>query len=226
MMSSMTTPATPVSPSGAPGLHKEAPGVDALFGDVTSEVARRLVGAAVTAFSERGYHATTTRHISEGAGLSPAALYVHFTSKEAVLYEVSRIGHLGVLAAIRDAADTATTPPERLRALVRAFTTWHVRYHTVCRVAQYEISALTDEHYREIAAIRRDTEQFVQSEIQAGVDTGDFTVPAVPTAARAILSLGIDVARWYQPGRRTDPDALVDEYAELAASMLGVHRTA
>lgn len=214
---------TAATPSRTPNDEADlGTAIAALFSEVPSDVARRLIGSAVTAFSERGYHATTTRHISEGAGLSPAALYVHFKSKEAVLYEVSRIGHLGVLAAIRAAAAEGETPPERMRALMRAFTAWHVRYHTVCRVAQYEIAALTEDHYREIADIRRDTEQFVQSEIQAGVDSGDFTVPSVPTAARAILSLGIDVARWYRPGGRIDPDTLVDQYAELAAAMLGV----
>ncbi|MFF0815167.1 TetR/AcrR family transcriptional regulator [Rhodococcus sp. NPDC003318] len=196
--------------------------VAALFPDVDSGVARRLIASAVRAFAERGYHATTTRHISEGAGLSPAALYVHFTTKEAVLHEVSRVGHLGVLDAIRTAAAAEPTPPQRMRALVRAFTSWHVEYHTFCRVAQYEIAALTEEHYAEIADIRRDTERFVRREIQAGVDSGDFTVPTVATAARAILSMGIDVARWYHPGRSTDPDRLVAEYADLAAAMLGV----
>lgn len=213
----MTQP--PATDAATDGLDDE---VAALFPDVDSGVARRLIGSAVRAFAERGYHATTTRHISEGAGLSPAALYVHFKSKEAVLYEVSRVGHLGVLDAIRAAADAEPTPPERMRAVVRTFTSWHVRYHTFCRVAQYEIAALAPEHYPEIADIRRDTEQFVRREIQAGVDSGDFTVPSVATAARAILSMGIDVARWYQPGRSTDPDVLSARYADLAAGMLGV----
>ncbi|EME15248.1 TetR/AcrR family transcriptional regulator [Rhodococcus triatomae] len=208
--------------ASASSLDSDTPEVDVLFTGVTSDVARRLIGSAVAAFADRGYHATTTRHISEGAGLSPAALYVHFPSKEAMLYEVSRIGHIGVLDAIRGAAEQSDTPSERMRALVRTFTAWHIRYHTVCRVAQYEIGALTDEHYREIADIRRETEHFVRSEIRSGVDAGDFVVPAVATAARAILSMGIDVARWYQPGRSTDPEVLVEQYAELAAALLGV----
>lgn len=215
----MSKPPATASEVDPTGLDTE---IAMLFPEVDSDVARRLIGSAMQAFAERGYHATTTRHISEGAGLSPAALYVHFKSKEAALYAVSRSGHLGVLDAIRAAADEESTPPDRMRAVVRAFTTWHVRYHTACRVAQYEIAALTEEHYAEIADIRRDTEQFVRREIQAGVDSGDFTVPAVATAARAILSMGIDVARWYQPGRSTDPDLLATQYAELAASMLGV----
>ncbi len=51
---------------------------------------RRVLLAAATAFAERGFHATTTRDIAAAAGLSPAALYVYFRSKEEVLYQIAR----------------------------------------------------------------------------------------------------------------------------------------
>lgn len=188
---------------------------------VTSDVARRLVLSAVDSFARRGYHATTTRDISVGAGLSPAALYVHFPSKEEVLFEASRIGHRFVLDTITAAADGAGTPVDRVRAIVDRFVRIHAEHHTMCRVAQYELHALTDEHYRVIAEIRRATDAVIRDEIQRGVDAGVFTVGDVPTAALAMLSLGIDVSRWYQPGRM-DVDALAGNYVELVLSMLGV----
>ena len=40
----------------------------------------RLMRAAAQAFAEKGFHATTTRDIASGAGLSPAGVYVHFAS--------------------------------------------------------------------------------------------------------------------------------------------------
>lgn len=192
-----------------------------LFPDVTSDAARRLIASAVASFADRGYHATTTRHISEGAGLSSAAMYVHFPTKEQVLFETARVGHEGVLATIRGAVAEHTDPRDRMRALVCAFTLWHARYHTMCRVAQYELAALSPEHHAIIAEIRRQTEHFVREEIRHGVDAGAFVVPDVATAALAVLSMGIDVARWYQPGRSVDAAKLADRYAELASAMLG-----
>ncbi|MDG3009502.1 TetR/AcrR family transcriptional regulator [Rhodococcus sp. D2-41] len=196
------------------------PTVADLFPDVTSDAARRLIISAVASFAERGYHATTTRHISEGAGLSSAAMYVHFPTKEQVLFEAGKVGHEGVLAAIREAVAEHTDPRDRMRELVRAFTLWHARHHTMCRVAQYELAALSPEHHAIIAEIRRQTEHFVREEIRRGVDSGAFVVPDVTTAALAVLSMGIDVARWYLPGRSVDAEQLADRYAELAASML------
>ena len=61
--------------------------------EVTPDAARRLLVAAVEAFAERGYHATTTRDIAGRAGMSPAALYIHYKTKEELLHRISRIGH-------------------------------------------------------------------------------------------------------------------------------------
>ena len=73
----------------------------------------RLAAAAIDAFAARGFHGTTTRDISTAAGMSPAALYVHYPSKEQLLYEISRSGHLDALAALRAVPDMQ--PAERLR---------------------------------------------------------------------------------------------------------------
>src|SRR5919109_2003429 len=69
--------------------------------EVTPEAARRLLVAAVEAFAERGYHATTTRDIAGRAGMSPAALYIHYKTKEELLFQISKVGHersVGILA--------------------------------------------------------------------------------------------------------------------------------
>jgi hypothetical protein len=46
-------------------------------------------------------------------------------------------------------------------------------------------------------------------------------VPDEKTSARAVLSLGIDVARWYSERTRKTPRALGREYATLVLRMLG-----
>ncbi|GAA3125791.1 hypothetical protein GCM10020001_053490 [Nonomuraea salmonea] len=108
------------------------------------EVQRGLLSSAVRCFAANGFHATTTRDIAECVGLSPAALYVHFPSKELVLFEVIRAGHERVLAHIRDPAIVALEgSAERLRAIVSAYTVWHARHHVTARVCQMELNHLT-----------------------------------------------------------------------------------
>jgi AcrR family transcriptional regulator len=190
------------------------------WADVTPDAARRLVVAAVEAFAERGYHATTTRDIAGRAGMSPAALYIHYKTKEELLYQISGVGHRLALKLLEDASASPGTPADRLATAVRAFVRWHTEHHTTGRVVQYELGALGEEHYAEMLDLRRRSDRVVRSIIRDGVDAGDFDVPDVPGTALAVLSLCIDVARWYTPGGRRTPDEVGELYADLVLRMV------
>lgn len=196
--------------------------LDETWSSVTPPAARRMLIAAAAAFSVRGYHATTTRDIAAQAGMSPAAVYIHYRSKEELLFQISRVGHatsLSVLTAVT--AVPEVDPVTRLAAAVRAFASWHAEYHTTARVVQYELSALTPEHLAEVVELRRRIEGSVRGMIEAGVAAGVFDVPDVRGATLAVLSLCIDVARWYQPTGRRTPAEIGDLYADLVLRMVG-----
>lgn len=191
-----------------------------LWADVRPEAARRLLMAALQAFSEQGYHATTTRDIATRASLSPAGVYVHFQSKEELLYLISLIGHQMSLQVLTEASTKVDEPVERLRTIVRDFAAWHARHHTVARIVNYELTALTPEHLAEVVRLRRLMNLQFRKAIRDGVDAGVFEARDLAGAALAICSLSIDVARWYIPTGRRDPDAIGDLYADLMLRML------
>ncbi|OLT38537.1 TetR family transcriptional regulator [Saccharomonospora sp. CUA-673] len=192
-----------------------------LWPEVQPDAARRLMLAGVESFARRGYHATTTRDIAAAAGMSPAALYVHFPSKAALLFAISRSGHEQALSLVQRAQDDAAGPVEAMRELVEQFTAWHARRHTIARVVQYELGALPEQEYAVVASLRRDIEELVRTLVERGRDEGLFTVGDPHTAARAVLSLGVDVARWYTDRARQTPDELAKEYGDLTLQMLG-----
>ncbi|QBS40240.1 TetR/AcrR family transcriptional regulator [Nocardia sp. CS682] len=185
------------------------------------ETRARLLDAAVVAFAERGFHGSTTRDITSIAGLSTAAIYVHHRSKEELLYQISRTGHLDTLARIRAALASSTNPREQLIALVRDFAIHHARAHTVARIINYELAALSPEHQREIKDIRHIIDAEVRTLIENGVAEGFFDNPNPHMAAVAILSLGIDLARWYRDDGAWTPEDLGDYYVDLALRMVG-----
>lgn len=182
----------------------------------------RLGLAAVEAFASRGFHGTTTRDISTAAGMSPAALYVHHRSKEELLFELSRVGHQRVLELIRAAVARSDDPVQQLGDLVEEFTRDHAVVHTGARVINYELSALSEDHLAEILAIRHEFDVVVRDVIDRGVAAGAFTTPDARMTALAILSLGIDVARWYRDGGRWTPDEVAAHYRLLALRMVGI----
>ncbi|MEV0254913.1 TetR/AcrR family transcriptional regulator [Streptomyces sp. NPDC050732] len=203
------------------GAAEETGGEEQPWGEVSPDAARRLLVAAVEAFAERGYHATTTRDIAGRAGMSPAALYIHYKTKEELLHRISRIGHVKALAILRTAADGEGGPAERLAAAVRSFVGWHAAHHTTARVVQYELDALGEEHRTEIVALRRKSDAAVRDIINDGVRAGEFDVPDVPGTTLAVLSLCIDVARWFNVAGHRTPDEVGALYADLVLRMVG-----
>ncbi|MGI5531654.1 TetR/AcrR family transcriptional regulator [Streptomyces syringium] len=191
------------------------------WADVTPDAARRLVTAAVQAFAERGYHATTTRDIAGRAGMSPAALYIHYKTKEELLYQISGVGHRLALDILRRAREGGGSPAERLAEAVRSFVRWHAEHHTTARVVQYELGALGEEHHEEIVELRRASDAAVRAVIEDGVATGDFDVPDVRGTTLAVLSLCIDVARWFNADGKRTPDEVGELYAGLVLRMVG-----
>ncbi|MEU0832146.1 TetR/AcrR family transcriptional regulator [Streptomyces sp. NPDC005969] len=204
---------------------EETGGESSPWGEVTPEAARRLLVAAVDAFAERGYHATTTRDIAGRAGMSPAALYIHYKTKEELLHRISRIGHDRALLLLETAADSGGTASERLADAVRSFVRWHAERHTTARVVQYELDALSEEHRTEIVALRRKSDAVIRRIISEGVQAGEFDVPDIPGTTLAVLSLCIDVARWFSAQGSRTPDKVGDLYADLVLRMVAARRS-
>ncbi len=193
-----------------------------LWAGIESDSSRRILLAALAAFARRGFHAATTREISEGAGMSPAAIYVHYKSKSDLLYEISRIGHQSVLDAVVAALHDAPPEPEqRVRRFVAAFAKWHADHHVVARVIQYELKALPGAQLHRIALVRDRFEELLGAELAAGVAAGAFDIPDLEGTTLAILSLGIDLARWYHPAAdHKTSDEVGRLYADLVARMI------
>lgn len=195
-------------------------GVESLLEEVEPESSRLLLLAALESFAQKGFHATTTRDVAQGAGLSPAAVYVHYAAKSDLLYELTRIGHESVLREVEAAIAATDDPAERLSQFVSAFATWHARHHTLARVVQYEMAALPSDRRDEIVALRRRFDRTLDRLLRSGVQAGEFAVDDLPGTRRAILSLCIDIARWYGPNERRGPEGIGRFYADLVLRML------
>lgn len=181
----------------------------------------RLLVAAAHAFAAKGFHATTTRDIASGAGLSPAGVYVHFGSKEELLFNLSRSGHLSALELIRGAAQASPEPLQQLAAAIRTFSAWHAEQFEVARVVQYEHHHLTPEHAAEVLTLRKDTDAVVRGILEAGVADGSFDIDDIGHTALALLSIAVDVARWYNPAIKRTPDEIGATNAALALRLVG-----
>ena len=60
--------------------------------------------------------------------------------------------------------------------------------------------------------------------VGAGVASGAFRTSNPRMAAFTLLSLGVDVARWYRDGGEWSPEEIADYYCEVALRIVGAHR--
>src|SRR3981189_3360934 len=87
-----------------------------------SELKRSLImDAARQVFETEGLDGASLRAIATAAGYTPAALYFHFESKEAIYAEVLRESLADLRNALARAIARAKTPADRLRAAAMAF---------------------------------------------------------------------------------------------------------
>ena len=80
-----------------------------------------ILDAARGVFEAEGLDGASLRAIALAAGYTPAALYFHFDSKEAIYAEVLRQSLENLAQSIERASLRAGTPIERLRAAAMAF---------------------------------------------------------------------------------------------------------
>lgn len=181
----------------------------------------RLLAAATEAFAERGFHGTTTRDIAARAGMSPTAMYVHHRSKEELLYAISLSGHQRVLESIREASARGVTPTERLADVAYTFGAWHAEGHVRARVVNYELDALSPAHREEVMALRQGIDTVFRSIVAAGVWAGEFDVAEVSMTTVSLISLGLDISRWFRTDGTWSTEAVAAHYRDTVLRMVG-----
>ncbi len=172
-----------------------------------------ILQAALRAFRERGYHATTLDDIAVRLGLRKTALYHYFPDKEAILYachleSLSQLEHLAAEARARFAR-----PAEQLAFVIRE----HVRVMTDTLQGSplaFEVTALSPEHQREIIRGRDAYERVLRDIILQGARAGEFRSTDAKLSAFAILGAINWIARWYQPGGPLEGGELGERFAE------------
>jgi AcrR family transcriptional regulator len=181
-----------------------------------------ILRAAIAVMAEHGYHGTSVRDIAERAGLSPAALYHHFESKQDVLVTIMERGIKHLLLCTRTAlAEAGDDPAGRLRAIVAVQILFHLSDQRGTLLGTSEIRALEEPLRGRHLTRRRQQQRLFDQVIQRGVEQGTFTTPLPLEASRAIVVMCTGVASWFSPRARLSRDEVVQRYQRLALDMVG-----
>jgi AcrR family transcriptional regulator len=180
-----------------------------------------IVEASIATMAEHGYHGTSVRDIALRAGLSPAALYHHFPSKQAVLALIMERGIDDLLDRSRTAVAAAGEDPvEQLRALVETHILYHLGDQRATMIGTSELRALEEPIRTAHLAKRHAQQRLFDGVVAAGVEKGVFRTPEPAEAARAIVVMCTGVASWFSPDGPATPEQMVERYQRLSLDML------
>lgn len=195
---------------------------DLLQKRVDSPTERRLLLAAVESFWRNGFHASSTRDIARRAELSPAAVYVHFASKEDLLFTIIVVVAERLREQLRQAVGQGGSPTELLGRLVYEYVAFPARMYKAALVANRDFSSLTLRQRTQIVKIRDDLEKIVEECLRAGCETGEFVIEDIAVTRMAVLSLCRSILHWYSPRGRYTPERIARYYVDLVFGMVGL----
>ena len=155
-----------------------------------------IVDAARTLFADKGFDGTSISDIAGSVGVADGAIYKHFVSKRALLFEVIRAFYEPV---IELASETVSGIPDirgRLRYLIwlqiRAF----AEEPDVCRFIIAEARPMHDYYESEVADLNRRWTSLLVDVIKDGQADGTFRHDVAPTMIRDLVYGGIEHIAW------------------------------
>jgi len=155
-----------------------------------------IVDAARTLFAEKGFDGTSISDIAGSVGVADGAIYKHFASKRALLFEVIRAFYEPVIDL---AGETVTGIPDvrgRLRYLIwlqlRAF----AEEPDVCRFIIAEARPMHDYYESEVADLNRRWTSLLVEVIKDGQSDGTFHPDVPATMIRDLVYGGIEHIAW------------------------------
>ncbi len=171
-----------------------------------------ILHAALRAFRERGYHATTLEDIADELGVRKTALYHYFPDKEAILYECHKES-LAEIERLTKEAKKLDSATEALEHVIREFVRVMIDTLEGSPMA-FEVSALSVDRQDEVIAARDRFERQLRKIIDEGKKSGAFRSVDSKIAVFAILGAINWIARWYRPEGSLHAPELGEEFAD------------
>jgi AcrR family transcriptional regulator len=146
------------------------------------DLQRAIISTAVALMAERGDWQFTFREIARRIGVSHAAPYNHFPSKEALLDQLTILGFERLREQLCDARAAAETPQEQLRSMAGAYVAFGCANAVLYRLMfSTETSRSPDLHSSDRAMA---VFSITLDVLQGGHDAGQFHLrPATDQAA-------------------------------------------
>jgi AcrR family transcriptional regulator len=188
----------------------------------TNGTADAIERAALEVFYAKGYHGASIRAIAGRANIGISTLFHHYPSKAAILERILNRAADEMQSDLNVAIEGVAAPGTRLSLAVRALVVAHCERQSWSFVAQSEFRSLNEPAATEIRRKRRRVQAVFDDALQDGIDAGEFDCQNSREVARAIVSMGTQVAVWYHAGHGMSPEEVAEIYVDMALRLVGL----
>ena len=178
---------------------------------------RKILEASRRLFARYGYGGASISMIAAETGLTKAALYHYFQSKEAIYRASSRTGMDELLSEVQAGISLAQGDAEsRLRAFMHA----SIRHYEKNQDSWMSGSALfwgaaSDEAREQILEVRDAYEDLLKQLIREGMSAGQFRDDLeVSLSSKFLLSIVNQLPKWYRSDGKYSATQIIDIYMD------------
>lgn len=161
-----------------------------------------IIETAIELFYEHGYHKASIRDITERMGLTKAAIYYHFNSKEEILFDIIDQATKELLYIFKSSISEDKEPIDNLRDLI-------VNQILYMKSNRKKVKILVEDKRflsGELNAIVKNKERTIfylfRSYVEKMQETGSIRAFDLTTAAFGIFGMINWLYHWYRPNKK------------------------
>lgn len=174
-----------------------------------------ILAHASRLFADIGYERTSLNDVARSVGLSKAAVYHYFPTKQ-VIYEAIVANLLQRLHDhVKARVDRADGHAARLRTFMLAHAEYFEAHHTEFVTLLHGVSGIGMAQTDPQRAVRDRYESLLRELLADGVAAGAFVASDVNVTALAILSMLNWMSRWFDPKGARRATAFAADYFDI-----------
>ncbi|ARE37745.1 TetR family transcriptional regulator (plasmid) [Rhodococcus sp. BH4] len=183
-----------------------------------------VLRAALAGIGRMGYHGCSIRDIAEEANSSVSALYHYYPSKQAILVALFDLTMTELLRRATVARDECepSDPIGRFSRLVECLALFNSYRQEMGFLISNEMRSLEGANHAATEERRTALQRMIEAEVRAGVELGVFLTARPYESARAVLTMCVAIAEWYDPASGERPEEIASVYVRFALDLVGV----
>jgi AcrR family transcriptional regulator len=193
-----------------------------------NETYAKMLDTACALFARKGYFATSIREIASAMGIQKASLYYYISSKEDLIYQISKTAMEHVTSCVKVALGQVSGPEERLYAFITSHVAGLLQHQNWHAAANEELMhAFSTERRKEIVAMRDAYEQMARGILEdaqaAGLIRSDISAKFLSLILFGMIT---NLYSWYQPEVDVVPSELGFILADLFMAGIAPNKAA